>query len=81
MTSERLAIDRKPVECKIRQFRFPAHAKREGLIEVVKKMKPANVILVHGDMDAIDRLGSEILKQHKGVRVYRAEIGNELEID
>ena len=61
------------VKCEIKQFRFSAHSRREDLLEIVKKSKPENVVLIHGDPDAIDWMGASILKQCKGTRVYAAE--------
>ncbi len=66
------------VKCKILNFKFSAHARREGLLKIVDKLKPENVILTHGDEDAIDWIGSEILKKHKKIKLYTANIGKEI---
>ena len=66
------------IRCTVKKFRFTAHSKREDLLEIVKRLKPANVILVHGDDIAIDWIGSGILKQFKDVKVYKAEAGKEI---
>jgi len=66
------------IKCIIKKFRFTAHSKREELLEIVKRLKPENVILVHGDTDAIDWVGSSIIKEFKGIKVYRGEVGNEI---
>lgn len=63
------------VNCDIKRFRFPSHSKREDLLEIVDKLKPANVILVHGSEGAIKWTGSEILKRHKHTKLYAAENG------
>lgn len=68
------------VKCSIEKFRFSAHSKREELIEIVRKLKPEKVLLVHGDEDAIGWIGNKILKEFKDVRVFKAEIGKEIEI-
>ena len=65
----------KLVKCEINNFRFSAHAIREDLISIVKKLKPENVILVHGDKEAIDWIGSEIIKSWPKIRVYAAKPG------
>ncbi len=70
--------DEQEVKCTIEQFRFSAHSKREDLLQIVKKLKPENVILVHGDEEAIDWMGSSILKNFKGTKVFAAEIGKEI---
>ncbi|MCK7527289.1 MAG: hypothetical protein MZV64_61630 [Ignavibacteriales bacterium] len=64
----------------MKKFRFSAHSKREELIEIVKKLKPEKVILVHGDEAAIGWVGNKILKEFKDARVFQAEIGKEIEI-
>jgi cleavage and polyadenylation specificity factor subunit 3 len=76
------------VKCSVEQFRFSSHSKREDLLEIVNKVAPANVILVHGDPPAIDWIGSAILKKKAlyaksnvsdlPVKVYRAETGREI---
>ncbi len=66
------------IKCTIKKFRFTAHSKREDLLEIVKRLRPENIILVHGDTDAIDWIGSSILKQFKEIKVYKAEVGREI---
>ncbi|HQF41364.1 MAG TPA: MBL fold metallo-hydrolase [Ignavibacteriaceae bacterium] len=68
------------VKCEIKNFKFSAHARREDLLKIVDKLKPDNVILTHGDDEAIDWVGSSILKKHKKIRLLIAEIGKELKI-
>lgn len=67
------------VKCSIKHFKFSAHSNREGLIEIVKKLKPEKAILVHGEDDAIGWVGNQILKESKKVKVFQAELGKELE--
>ena len=69
------------IKCTIKNFRFTAHSKREDLLEIVKRLKPSNIILVHGDKNAIDWVGSSILKEFKGIKVYSAEAGKEILLD
>lgn len=68
------------VKCSIEKFRFSVHSKREELIEIVRKLKPEKIVLVHGDEDAIGWIGNQILKDFKAVRVFQAEIGKEIDI-
>lgn len=60
------------VKCEIKNFKFSAHARREDLLSVVDKLKPDNVILTHGDEEAIDWIGSAILKKNKNIKVQIA---------
>jgi cleavage and polyadenylation specificity factor subunit 3 len=66
------------VKCDIKRFRFPSHALREELIEIVKKLNPAKIILVHGDPMSIDWVGATIIKENKHIKVFSAEEGREL---
>ena len=66
------------IKCDIKRFRFPSHALREELIEIVKKLNPAKVILVHGDPPAIDWVGARIIKGYKHIKVFSAQEGREL---
>ncbi len=70
--------EERDVKCEIKKFRFSAHSKREGLLRIVKKLKPENVILVHGDPPSIDWMGSSILKELKNTKVFAAEAGKEI---
>lgn len=72
---------RREVKCDIKNFNFSAHSKREELISVIDKLKPDNVILVHGDEEAIDWMGNATLKRYKGIKVYSASPGKEILFD
>lgn len=69
------------VKCSIKNFRFSAHSKREGLLEIVRRLKPDNVILIHGDSPAIDWVGATILKEYKDTRVFKAKRGKETRLN
>ena len=66
------------IKCEIENFNFSAHSKRGELLEIVKRLNPDNVLLVHGDPDAIDWMGASIIKMKKGIRVYSTHAGKEL---
>jgi Cft2 family RNA processing exonuclease len=66
------------VKCEVKNFNFSAHSKRDELLKIVKNLKPDNVILVHGDAEAIDWMGASIIKMKRGIKVYSAGIGKEL---
>lgn len=68
------------VNCTIKNFKFSAHARREDLLKIVDKLNPDNVILTHGDEDALDWMGSSILKKHKNIKVNIAIAGKEINI-
>ncbi len=66
------------VKCSIKNFRFSSHTKREGLLEIVTKLKPDNVILIHGDPAAIKWVGASIIKNLQNIRVFEAEKGKKI---
>lgn len=68
------------IKCEIIKFRFPSHARREGLLMIADKLKPGKIILVHGEEDSIKWMGSEILKKDKSRKVYSAEVGKEINL-
>jgi Cft2 family RNA processing exonuclease len=68
------------VNCKIKNFKFSAHARREDLLNIVDKLKSDKVILTHGDEDALDWVGSSILKKDNSIKVQIAKVGKEIKI-
>ncbi|MEO8233709.1 MAG: MBL fold metallo-hydrolase, partial [Ignavibacteriota bacterium] len=68
------------INCTIKNFKFSALSRREDLLKIVDKLKPDNVILTHGDEEALDWMGSAILKKHKNVKVIIATVGKALEL-
>ncbi len=66
------------IKCSIQTFRFPSHSRREGLLKIVHKLKPENVILVHGEPDGISWMGAEIKKSYRNTKVFVAELGKEI---
>jgi Cft2 family RNA processing exonuclease len=43
-----------PLRCHLEQFQFSAHASRESILEYIKKIGPKKVLLVHGDLAAVE---------------------------
>ncbi|HUX93534.1 MAG TPA: MBL fold metallo-hydrolase [Ignavibacteriaceae bacterium] len=70
--------DESEVKCEINNFRFPSHSTREELLEIVKRVKPAKVVLVHGSQESIDWIGAAILINFKEIKVFQAELGKEI---
>ena len=65
-----------PLNCQVEEFNFSAHATRETIRAYVNKVRPKKVVLVHGDIPAVewfratlsaDLPGSEILTPTPGV--------------
>ncbi len=69
------------VKCEIKNFKFSAHAKREELLDIVNRLHPDNIVLVHGDKDAINWIGASIIKLQKSKKVYSAAVGKNILFD
>ena len=66
------------VKCIIKNFRFSSHSKREELLEVVKKLRPENVILIHGDPAATEWVRASILKNNQKIKVFITKKGKKM---
>lgn len=70
-----IGIDRKlKIRCSISRFHFPSHSTREELLAITEKLKPSRVILVHGEPEAKEWLGYQVLKSSRNVKVHSAEV-------
>jgi Cft2 family RNA processing exonuclease len=69
------------VKCEIKNFRFSAHSRREEILSLVKSLNPANVLLIHGEGDAVDWVGASILKNFPGKKVFACTLAKELKFD
>lgn len=63
------------VNCSSERFYFPSHSKREELLEIVSKLTPGRVVLVHGEQTAINWMGMKILEDFPTIKVNSAELG------
>ncbi len=43
-----------PLRCQVEAFQFSAHASRESILEYIRKVAPKKVVLVHGDVAAVE---------------------------
>ncbi|MCE1189508.1 MAG: MBL fold metallo-hydrolase [Ignavibacteria bacterium] len=68
------------VQCEILNFRFTSHARRDDLLEYIFSLHVDNVVLTHGDADAVAWMGEQILRENRGIRVFAAEPGKKIEI-
>ena len=72
--------DKIKLECEIKKFHFPSHAKREELLTVVDNLKPDQVVLVHGDEKAKDYIGHQLLKKYPRIKLFSALEGKSLKL-
>ncbi|MEM0961519.1 MAG: MBL fold metallo-hydrolase [Bacteroidota bacterium] len=69
-----------PVRARVERFRFSGHAHRRDLIEIVDRLKPRTVVLVHGETSAKAWLKDNVEFFHPDVRVLVPEQGQEVEL-
>ena len=68
------------VACHIEQFQFSAHASRESIVGYVKKLAPKKIVLVHGDVPAVEWTRTQLVAALPGSEVIVPTPGVELEL-
>jgi Cft2 family RNA processing exonuclease len=68
------------VACQIEQFQFSAHASRESIIRYVKQLAPKKIVLVHGDVPAVEWTRAQLAAALPGSEVIVPTPGVEFEI-
>ena len=69
-----------PVRAAVERFRFSGHAHRRDLIEIVDRLKPRTVVLVHGETEAKRWMKDNVEFFHPDVRVVIPEQGQEIDL-
>jgi Cft2 family RNA processing exonuclease len=69
-----------PLRCQIEQFQFSAHASRESIIQYVRKLAPKKVVLVHGDVPAVEWTRATLAMELPGTEVVVPTPGLEIEL-
>jgi len=74
--------DEPPVRlrCHIEQFQFSAHASRESIVRYVKQLAPKKIVLVHGDVPAVEWTRAQLAAALPGSEVIVPTPGIELEL-
>jgi Cft2 family RNA processing exonuclease len=68
------------VRCNLKQFQFSAHAKRESLVEYATKLAPAKIVLVHGDVPAVEWMRATLSAALPATQIIVPAPGAELEL-
>ena len=68
------------VRCQIEQFQFSAHASRESIVAYVKKLAPKKIVLVHGDVPAVEWTRAQLTAALPDSEVIVPPPGVELEL-
>lgn len=69
-----------PLRCQIEQFQFSAHASRESIVRYVKQLAPKKIVLVHGDLPAVEWTRAQLVAELPGSEVIVPTPGVELEL-
>ena len=68
------------VACHIDQFQFSAHASRESIVAYAKKLAPKKIVLVHGDVPAVEWTRAQLATALPDSEVIVPTPGVELEL-
>jgi predicted metal-dependent RNase len=68
------------LRCQIEQFQFSAHASRESLVSYAKQLSPKKILLVHGDVAAVEWMRVQLAAQLPGSDVIIPPPGEEIEL-
>ena len=68
------------VACHIEQFQFSAHASRESIVRYVKQLAPRKIVLVHGDVPAVEWTRAQLAAALPGSEVIVPTPGVEFDL-
>ncbi len=68
------------LRCEIQQFQFSAHAPRESLLTYITKLAPKKVVLVHGDLPAVEWFRGQVSAALPATEVIVPTPGVELDL-
>jgi Cft2 family RNA processing exonuclease len=69
-----------PLRCQIEQFQFSAHASRESIVQYVTQLAPKKIVLVHGDVPAVQWTRATLTAALPGSEIIVPTPGVELEL-
>lgn len=67
------------IACEVDRFRFSGHSHRRDLVELVQRLSPRTVILVHGETEARAWMSDEIVRSCRSVDVLSPGLGEEVD--
>lgn len=65
-------------QSEVKKFYFNSHSTRDELLEIIKKTKPENVIIIHGEEEGRNWLGSNTAKIIPSAKIFSPAQGNEI---
>jgi Cft2 family RNA processing exonuclease len=69
-----------PVYCTVERFRFSGHSHRRELLQIVERLTPDTVLLVHGEPAAQSWMEEAIEEKHPNIDVRRPDWGDLIEL-
>ena len=69
-----------PLRCHVEQFQFSAHASRESILDYIQRVAPRKVVLVHGDLPAVEWVRSSTAAALPSTEVIVPLPGVEIEL-
>ncbi|XP_005109022.1 cleavage and polyadenylation specificity factor subunit 3 [Aplysia californica] len=65
-----------PLKCSVDYISFSAHADYKQTSEFLRELKPAHVVLVHGEVNEMARLKSALMREYEDDTEYKMEVHN-----
>jgi len=69
-----------PLNCEVGRFRLSGHSNRRDLLDLVERLAPRQVVLVHGEPEARTWMAENIQRAHPDIDVHQPEWGEPLEL-
>ncbi len=69
-----------PIRCRIEQFDFSGHATRRALLDYACRLAPQQIVLVHGDAEALENMRAELAGLLPGTAVHIPQPGKPLRL-
>ena len=69
-----------PINCQVDRFRFSGHSHRRDLLRIVEKLKPKNILLVHGEEKARNWMADNIRYFYPGTEIILPSFGETIRI-
>lgn len=68
------------IHCEVGRFRLSGHSNRRDLMDLVKRLAPEQVVLVHGEAEARAWMAERIRADHPGIKVHLPTWGEPIEL-
>ncbi len=81
---DRIRLDPRHAEqelrCAVKKYDFSGHATRESICEYLNELKPSNIVLVHGDTEALDWFKEQLSRDLPESRVIIPPAGESVSL-